>query len=405
LAETAQHIPPPLKTISLKDKAQQKVFFPNLDGLRFICFLMVFLFHTYKTIFQNLRDTNHIAYSVTRFLFSNGELGVNFFFVLSGFLITFLLIKEKEVSGAIHLRNFYIRRILRIWPMFYLCIFIGFVVVPALKTISGQPSSEIARPLYYLLFANNFDYIHSWPAFPDALILIVLWSVAVEEQFYLTWPVFLKFLPKNFYPILFSSVLLFTLIFRSFHLSPTDHNYAVLHFHTFSVIGDMAIGGLMAYFCSYKSGFLNFITNLKKGVIILIYIIAACLILFRDSLFELPVTAVFERVFISVAFGLIILEQNYSKNSFFKFSNLKSISKLGLYTYGLYCLHFFVISIVNGAFSKFGLETSNVVSAITAALISLVGVTFICRLSYQYFEKPFLKLKDRFAFITKGEKS
>jgi peptidoglycan/LPS O-acetylase OafA/YrhL len=405
LLETVPHTHPAAKTTSLKDKAHQKVFFPNLDGLRFICFLMVFLFHTYKTIFQNLKDTNHTAYSITRFLFGNGELGVNFFFVLSGFLITFLLIKEKEVSGGIHLRNFYIRRILRIWPMFYLCIFIGFVVVPVLKTLSGQPSNEIANPIYYLLFANNFDYIHSWPSFPDALILIVLWSVAVEEQFYLTWPVFLKFISKKFYPFLFSLVLLFTLIFRAFHLGSTDHDYAVLHFHTFSVIGDMAIGGLMAYFCSYKNHFLNFITNLKKGAIILIYVVAVCLILFRTYLLELPVTALFERLFISVAFGLIILEQNYSKNSFFKFSNLKFISRLGLYTYGLYCLHFFVISLVNSGFSKIGFETSNIFGAVAAALISLLGVTVICRLSYQYFEKPFLKLKDRFAFITKGERS
>lgn len=366
---------------------------------------MVFLFHSYKTIFQNLKNTNPTAYAISQFLFGNGELGVNFFFVLSGFLITFLLIKEKEATGEIHLRNFYIRRILRIWPMFYLCIFIGFIIVPVLKSFSGHASTEIARPLYYLLFANNFDYIQSWPSFPDALILIVLWSVAVEEQFYLTWPIFLKFLPKKAYPILFTSVLLFTLVFRSFHLSSSDHDYAVLHFHTFSVVGDMAIGGLMAYYCSYTSAFLKWISNLSRGFVFLIYFFAVAVILFRNYLFEFPVTALFERVIISLAFGLIILEQNYGKNSFFKFSNLKFISKLGLYTYGLYCLHFFVISIINSGFAKFGLETSNIFSASVAAIISLIGVTVICRLSYQYFEKPFLKLKDRFAFITKGERS
>ena len=392
---------PASKKNSTKDKTHQKVFFPNLDGLRFICFLMVFLFHTYKTIFQNLKDTNHTVYSITRFLFGNGELGVNFFFVLSGFLITFLLIKEKETTGSIHLGNFYVRRILRIWPMFYLCIFIGFVIVPVLKSISGHAPSEIARPLYYFLFANNFDYIHSWPSFPDALILIVLWSVAVEEQFYLTWPILLKFIPKKIYPILFGAVLLFTLVFRAFHLSSTEHDYAVLHFHTFSVIGDMAIGGLMAYYCSYGSRFLHTISNLKRGTIFLIYLLAASFILFRNYLFEYPVTALFERLLISAGFGLIILEQNYSKNSFFKFSKLKTISKLGLYTYGLYCLHFFVISLVKGGFTKIGFETSNIFIAIAAAVTSLAGVIVICRLSYQYFEKPFLRLKDRFAFITK----
>lgn len=398
MIESSQKTP-----LAFKVKAHKKVFFPNLDALRFICFLMVFLFHTYKTIFQNLKETNHTAYSIIKFFFRNGELGVNFFFVLSGFLITFLLIKEKESTGNIHLGNFYIRRILRIWPMFYLCIFIGFVVVPALKSIAGHPSSEIARPIYYFLFANNFDYIASWPAFPDALILIVLWSVAVEEQFYLTWPIFLKLIPKKYYQILFSLVVLLTLVFRAFHLNSTDHDYAVLHFHTFSVIGDMAIGGLMAYYCSYDSKFLKRISNLRKSIVLLIYVGAICLILFRNYLFEFPITALFERLFISIAFGLIILEQNFNRNSLFKFSKFKNLSKLGLYTYGLYCLHFFVISLIQGGFDKIGLHISTLYESFIKAIVSLLGVIFICRLSYQYFEKPFLHLKDRFAFITKGE--
>lgn len=405
MIEVTNHTSAVSKTVAFNKKTHQKIFFPNLDGLRFLCFLMVFLFHIYKTIFQNLKNTHYTTYSITRFLFSNGELGVNFFFVLSGFLITFLLMKEKEVSGSIHLGNFYIRRVLRIWPMFYLCVFIGFVVVPVLKSLSGQPPNEIANPVYYILFANNFDYIHGWPSFPDALILIVLWSVAVEEQFYLTWPLFLKFVPRKIYPFLFSAVLVFTLIFRSFHLGASDHDYAVLHFHTFSVIGDMAIGGLMAYFCTYKNGFLDFITNLSKRTIVFFYIMAAAIILFRHYLFEIPATALFERLFISVAFGLIILEQNYSKNSFFKFSSLKFISKLGLYTYGLYCLHFFVISIVKGGFGKIGVETSSLFGAFSETLMSLITVIIICWFSYRYFEKPFLRLKDKFAFITKGDAS
>lgn len=247
------------------EKQTQKIYFPNLDGLRFVCFLMVFLFHCYKTIFGELKTGNQFSksvYALIEFLFQNGELGVNFFFVLSGFLITFLLINEKKHSGDIHLRNFYIRRVLRIWPLFYLCIFIGFVITPLLKAVGGQEASEIANPVYYIFFINNFDYLQNWPLFPDALILIVLWSVAVEEQFYIIWPILLKSIPLKLYPTAFILIIASTIIFRAFYTGNSDHEYAVRHFHTFSVIGDMALGGLMAYYCSYKSRF-YFLSNIR----------------------------------------------------------------------------------------------------------------------------------------------
>ena len=384
----------------------QKVFFPNLDGLRFICFLLVFLFHAYKTIFENLRGKNGEAdkagYGVSEFLFQNGELGVNFFFVLSGFLITYLLIKEKEFTGTIHLGNFYIRRILRIWPLFYLCVAIGFIVIPLLKSASGGESNEIANPLYYIFLINNFDYINDWPAFPDALILIVLWSVAVEEQFYLTWPVLLKYISKKIYPVIFSVIILLTLIFRYFYTSDAPHDVAVRNFHTFAVIGDMALGGLMAYYCSYQSRFLHYLTNMKKWEILLVYAGALACLLFRKELFETPVMMIFERIIISFFFGMIILEQNYARESFFKFSNFKILSKLGLYTYGLYCLHFFVISIMQSSFWKLGIGINNAGTAYLATFAALLILIGLCILSYNYFEKPFLKLKERFAFITRN---
>src|SRR6218665_826495 len=100
---------------------KSKLFFPNLDGLRFICFLTVFLYHWNLTC--GTRISNETARGVINFFFHNGNVGVNIFFVLSGFLITFLLIKEKTLKNDINLKNFYIRRILRIWPLYYLCVF------------------------------------------------------------------------------------------------------------------------------------------------------------------------------------------------------------------------------------------------------------------------------------------
>src|SRR6478672_8841464 len=120
---------------------QKRVFFENLDGLRFFCVLSVFLFHSFYS--ENKQITDHTLYHFVKSdLFGNGNLGVNFFFVLSGFLITFLLIEEKKLKGNINLPYFWIRRILRIWPLFFFCVFFGFVIMPWLKGLFGQQSTE-----------------------------------------------------------------------------------------------------------------------------------------------------------------------------------------------------------------------------------------------------------------------
>lgn len=383
---------------------KQSIFFPNLDGLRFICFLMVFLFHSYKTLFANVPG----AESTVGFLFQHGELGVNFFFVLSGFLITFLLIREREFTGTIHIGNFYLRRILRIWPLFYLCVFIGFVIWPYLKTFIGEAVDETSNPLYYLLLVNNFDYIHqqsiSAQLFPDALILIVLWSVAVEEQFYLSWPILLRFIGKSLYPTLFLAIIAITLWFRSrYAFAPEEdlHARAVLKFHTLAVIGDMAVGALMAYNCSREGWLYRWVKRMPRYQMAILYAAVFGILLFHHFLFTEGFMMVPERLIIAIIFGLVILEQNYAEKSFYKFSSFTRISKLGTYTYGLYCYHFLVISLMSKFFSKLGWSDSSFAHATIYSLLSLTFVIILSIVSYRFFEKPFLKLKDRFAFIVK----
>ena len=109
----------------------RRVFFPNLDGLRFFAFFSVFLFHSFFT--KNEAVQNNSLFVTLRLLTRHGDLGVNFFFVLSGFLITFLLLNERQFTGRIHIGAFYVRRILRIWPLYFVAVFLGFIVFPWLK--------------------------------------------------------------------------------------------------------------------------------------------------------------------------------------------------------------------------------------------------------------------------------
>jgi len=389
--------------MTTKPIAKEKLFFPNLDGLRFLCFFAVFLFHCNGTILRKLNDGT--TKQVLNFLFRNGELGVNAFFVLSGFLITFLLIKEKKINNDISLKNFYIRRILRIWPLFYIVTFLGFIIFPIAKSAVHQTPHEIADYRYYLAFLPNFDFIHikrfSFDVLPDASFLAVLWSVGIEEQFYLAWPFTLKFSSSKKYPLIFLGIIFFTLIFRAFYLGNTSYDLAVRNFHTFSVIGDMAIGGMMAYFCSSDTKLLKYITTMPKWIIVLLYVTTAGVILFKQHLFASGISLDVERLVLAILFAFIIAEQNYAQHSFFKFSKFKLMSKLGTYTYGLYCLHFIAVLAVIFVIEKYNLNISTLFPSVVVCAITLLLSIVISLLSYHLFEKYFLNLKNKFSFIVK----
>lgn len=150
--------------------------FGNLDGLRFICIFMV-LWHHF-TPFPYLE--NWMA-------FRRGFLGVDFFFVLSGFLITTLLLREASAKGSISLRHFYLRRILRIIPVYF---FVITCVSTYFIAIKGQTELLELLPFYYL-FLSNFLIDH-------IPLLTITWSISVEEQYYMLWPLLIVLLPWRF---------------------------------------------------------------------------------------------------------------------------------------------------------------------------------------------------------------
>jgi len=370
---------------------QQKktIYFENLDGLRFICFLLVFFFHSFHTEY-NFIKSNYIYEFITDFIFENGNLGVNIFFVLSGFLITFLLILEKRNSGHINIKKFWIRRIFRIWPLFFFCIFFGFIVFPEVKSFFGESPNETANLIYYLSFINNFDIIKN--GLPDSSVLGVLWSIAIEEQFYLIWPIILSFFSIKRYWIPFLIIIVINIIFRSF-----NHDYINLEFHTISCIGDMTVGAIGAWLVSNFSRFKFFITNLSKTKIYFLYIMFFVFYLFRKEISSISlIILIIERLLIACLIILIILEQNYSKNSFYKFSSFKTISNLGKITYGLYCLHFIGILIVITITDKLNINNNLWEVLILETCLALIISIFISKISYNYFEKPFLKIKAKF---------
>jgi peptidoglycan/LPS O-acetylase OafA/YrhL len=373
---------------------QQKVFFPNLDAIRFFCFLAVFFYHSFATSITSI-NTNDNYYFIKKFLFGNGNLGVNFFFVLSGFLITYLLLKEKDLTGTINIKNFYLRRILRIWPLYFFSVLFGFVLFPLFKSYFGQIPNETANPLMYISFLSNFDLLHK--GLPDSSVLGVLWSVSIEEQFYLVWPILIAFTPQKRYNYLFFGIIFLSFLFRVINV----HNSLALEVHSFSCISDMAIGGIGAYYSFRRGRFFSFIKNSNRIIIAFVYILAVILFLFRKQLFISSYLIPFDRLIISGVFLFIILEQNFSERSIFKFSRLKIPSKLGVYTFGLYCLHMIGILIAQTILTPRGLNNSLTKLIFIEGGLSLILAIIIALISYYGLEKPFLNLKNKFSIITK----
>jgi len=196
---------------------------------------------------------------------------VNFFFVLNGFLITYLLIEEKKLNGQIDVKKFWLRRALRIWPMFYFCVGFGFFIFPILKTAFGQIPNETASLISYLTFINNFELFDK--GLPDASVLGALWSVAIEEQFYLVWPIILYLLPIKKYWIPFVIIIVTSVTYRYFNQS-----YILQEFHTLSCIG--AFG---AWLVLENATFKKIISQLNVFFILLLYFVFVLIFLFRDD--------------------------------------------------------------------------------------------------------------------------
>lgn len=368
---------------------QEKIFFPNLDGLRFFSFLIVFFAHSFSTQHAYIKQEPWYQLIKVR-MFSDGDIGVSFFFVLSGFLISYILLKEQERNGTINIKSFYMRRILRIWPLYYLIVVFGFLIFPMLKTYFGQVPQESADPLLCSTFLNNFDRIINGK--PDAAALGGLWTIAIEEQFYLLWPLLFFITPPRYYQFIFMAVLVLSTLFRVFY---GEKN--VIDLHTVGVITDMAIGGLGAYLILHNSWFVNRIEGLSRYAIAMAYISILIFLAFKKELFSNETMLVLKRIILASVFLVIILEQNYARNSLFKIGNWKLVSTLGKYTYGLYCFHVIGILMSVTLLQKFSLNQHSWQLWLLEVPMSFAMSVILSWLSYHYFESWFLRLKAQFS--------
>lgn len=373
---------------------RKRVFFKNLDSWRFVAFFSVFLFHGLNTS-QPLILNNSI-YIYLRKIFSHGHLGVDLFFVLSGFLITYLLLVEEQNTELkkYHTLNFWGRRILRIWPLYFMVIFYAFVLFePLIKIITNKESLENANIFYYLFFIPNFQLV-THKIYPLNNCLTVLWSVGVEEQFYLFWP--LLFYIKRARIYIIGLIIISSIIFRYFNADEIK----IINYHTFSVMGVLGIGCLLAYF-TIKKNITQSSIRINKLMNISIYLLCILIIFIYPVYFKSPIAISLRTTFTGLFFAYLIFEQVFVSNPIINMGKIRFFNNWGKYTYGLYCLHPIGILIAFNITKIIKQEATLWWVIIGETILGLFISMLLAWFSYHLVEKHFLKLKTRISKISK----
>lgn len=359
-----------------------KFKFDNLDSIRTIAFFCTFLAHAFPS--DNEAVLNSPIIQFTNYFREVFSFGVPVFFVLSGFLISYLMLKEQESPGSFNLKNFYVRRILRIWPVYYATIIFGFFIFPVARNfILHEPSYENASLIKYVLFLSNFDQI-SKNILPFGVGLGPTWSVGVEEQFYLIWPVLLLLFPKRkfIYPILI-------LMSLSLIITPLS---SLSSKHTLFCFVYLTSGAFFGYLSFYYKDFVQKIVSISSFWFVMFVAVIVFLIQYglNNSFYILSIWL------IAILIGYCIVFQCFSKKV--PLQKIWGLEILGKYTYGLYLYHSICIFIIYSFIYKvLKLEENSLNVALTVPLLSLVLSLAVSYISYEYFEKRFLRLKEKYS--------
>ncbi len=351
-----------------------KRYFEGLNTLSAIAALVVVVSHIELIKMEN-KLSNYFD------TVPDGHIGVVLFFVLSGFLITFLLVEEQNKYGKINFKNFYLRRILRIWPLYYLILFLSFVLF--------NPDLCLSTFVLCLsIFPNVAHALHiGWKTSPQ------IWSIGVEEQFYLFWPLLITILPRR---IMIISLIVF---FIGYTILP--HVIGFLNIRTInnvelqtfierfffcSKFNCMSLGGILGYMVATNNKYLAILYNkyLAYSSFFLVFILWG--LRFR--------IAYFTEEFYSLLFGIVIL--NVASNAKYGINiNSKLFDFLGRISFGIYMYHWMVILVILKLLVAANIQNELVLNMLLYSLVISI-TTLISWFSFGTFENYFLNLKRKF---------
>jgi peptidoglycan/LPS O-acetylase OafA/YrhL len=351
----------PTETADLSALLRQR-HLPALEGLRAVAVFVVISSHFFGPAIP-------------------GDLGVTAFFVLSGFLITWLLLKEYRTAGTVSVRNFYVRRVLRIFPAYYCFITVSYVI----DYFRGHPWDRALGFSGVWYVVNYYNATHGHPQ----TSIVHAWSLAVEEQFYLLWPLVLLALVQrrtvNALAIL-AAIIAAVAAWRSFLYLDLHVGTAYVYNAFDTRFDDLAVGCFLA-FCASQSWFLTFARAVSRSAALPI-VTLALLIFSRfgiSSAYHYSLGFTVDALLVMVLLVQVLLQYRHPMWSWLQHPVVRY---LGIISYPLYLWHAWALDVG---------RRLHVLPVASQLMVGVASCIVVATGSYFLIEKPFLALKERFS--------
>jgi peptidoglycan/LPS O-acetylase OafA/YrhL len=357
-----------------------RFYIPQLDGLRFCAFLMVFLPHATQAMAHHPTGLVHWYHPQwwERSVLLAGGFGVDVFFVLSSYLITTLLLREADTRGRIDVPAFWLRRVLRIWPLYLGVLF-------AYALFVGVPTRLLVASA---LFAGNWG-MAAWPGMPAPLY--PLWSISVEEQFYLAWPLILSAVPRHRLRLMAAVLIVVAVITRA-GLFASGVDVSAIWMNTAAHLDAIGVGALLAL-----GGQIRLVPAARRALAVasVLALVVCAGTVWHTLLHPAPAGApMYARpgasAWASLAYlgaalacGGMLVATLAAERSWLSHP---APAYLGRISYGLYVYHGLALAITD----------SWVWPVASAFAVTLVAAA----VSYHVYELPFLRLKRRFERVS-----
>jgi peptidoglycan/LPS O-acetylase OafA/YrhL len=375
------------------DRLQNK-HIPVLDGIRAFAILLVCLAHFFAVDENYLYNSNAILGSVIFKISRIGLRGVELFFLLSGFLITNILLESKKSSR--YFTTFYARRFLRIFPLYYFVLTICFIILPQITSLDLNANRVIQNQVWLWTYTSNLPSLSAsfWNGGSNFPGFGHFWSLCVEEHFYVFWPFLIYFSNEKWLPRLMWSVVLIS-VFSILFVYLSNNMFPILSWTTIRCMGVLSLGGLIAYYKKNTIIYEKIITVSNKTIIpfgILFLIVS-----FIPRRYELQEILVY---FTAVIFFSELIIVSFEGNRFASMIfNHKPLFFIGKISYGIYVYHgiFMHIFVKYQGCIKFYIS-NGVIGTIIYTLICTTVSVFIAWVSWIIIEQPILKLKKHFNY-------
>jgi peptidoglycan/LPS O-acetylase OafA/YrhL len=353
-------------------------FFGSLDGLRALSILGVLWTHVWYV--SGLEYYNRLQhYPVLKM----GAFGVDVFFGISGFLITTLLLRERSKNGRISLRDFYLRRSLRIWPLYYATLGIYVLLVIFLQRGTGRDR------VFFHFFPGYLTFTYTWFAgwAASGAVFNFAWSLSVEEQFYVVWALVLRIL-RGLLPALVMILMIFLRLSVHFNVL---QNFILKDSLPWRIAAGVSVpiclGAILAQILHSEKGF-----RILRPILGSKWAAALWLLLLLASLVpRQPSWQMIQWFLVAAVVGSCVIREDNALAPFLRF---RPLAYIGLVSYGMYLLNTLVLDVVNPVMNRIGLR-----HPLLKFPVFVAATVLVAGISYRFFETPFLRLKERFSKV------